>query len=231
MKIWPSDFINKIICEDCLEIMQYIPNKSIDFILTDPPFSFAGGISNGFSARADSQFFEHWLISIFKEFHRISKPSAWWLLWSDWRTISVYNSALFKSAIDYYDQRWVSQVIIHDREMIGMGKPFRNQTDWLAVIRGKKSSSRITVPKNQANIIKSYWYYGKHPNHPSEKSIKIAEKLIKWFSNKDDIILDSFVGAGTVAIACSNLDRKFIGIDNSEDYCKIAEERLVQGVL
>ena len=195
------------------------------------PFSFAGGISNGFFARTDSQFFENWLISVFKEFHRISNPLAWWLLWSDWRTISVYNSALFKSAIDYYDQRWVSQVVIHDREMIGLGRPFRNQTDWIAIIRGKKSSSKIIVPKNQPNIIKSYWYYGKHPYHPSEKSVEVAEKFIKWFSKEGDIILDAFLGAGSIAIACRNSKRKFIGIDIYEPYCKISRERLTQGVL
>lgn len=228
---YPKDFINKIICGDCLKIMKKMPDKCVDLILTDPPFSFAGGISNGFSSRADSQFFEHWLTSVFKEFYRISNPLAWWILWSDWRTMSVYNSALSKSAIDYYNQRWVSQVVIHNRDMVGMGRPFRNQTDWVAVIRGKKSSSKLNIPKNQPNIIKSYWYYGKHPNHPSEKSLSIAKKFISWFSNENNLIFDPFLGSGTTAEACKLSHRNFIGIEINPEYCKIAEERLAQRVL
>jgi len=57
---------------------------------------------------------------------------------------------------------------------------------------------------------------------------KVAEKIIKLSTNKNDIVLDCFSGSGTTAVACQNLKRNFIGIEISEEYVKIAEQRLKQ---
>ena len=81
------------------------------------------------------------------------------------------------------------------------------------------------------NWISKYWYYGKHNNHPAEKDPDMAQQLIRWCSDENDIILDPFLGSGTTAVAAKELGRKFIGIEISEEYCKIAVKRLRQGVL
>jgi DNA modification methylase len=59
-------------CGDCLDLMRTIPDGSIDALLTDPPFSFAGGISNGRSSIADSQFFLHWWRDVCRQLDRKS---------------------------------------------------------------------------------------------------------------------------------------------------------------
>lgn len=63
---------------------------------------------------------------------------------------------------------------------------------------------------------------GKNRFHPTQKSLKLFEELIKKHSNKDDIVMDTFLGSGTTAIACINTDRKFKGCElNLEYYNKI----------
>jgi len=213
---------------DCREILQAVGLS--DAVITDPPFSFAGGISNGFASRADSQFFECWLADVFRLLHRVSVPTSAWALWCDWRTASIYDEVLGSSASDYYDQRRVSQVIIHDREMIGMGSPFRNQVDWIAIVRGKSTDFRERIPSDQPNILRDYWYYGKHDFHPAEKSPAIAGKLIKWLSDEGQTVIDPFMGSGTTLIAAKALARKAIGIEIEEKYCEIAAKRLSQEV-
>ena len=59
---------------------------------------------------------------------------------------------------------------------------------------------------------------GKNRFHPTQKSLVLFEDLIKKHSNKDDIVLDTFLGAGTTAIACKNTNRKFKGCELSTEY-------------
>jgi DNA modification methylase len=226
VKTFYEDKWVKIFHGDCRDLLPTL--TPVDLVLTDPPFSFTGGFSNGFASRTDSQFFETWLEIIFKELQRASKPTAAWCLWCDWRTAAIYDEVLGKSAEDYYDQRRVSQVLIHDREMVGMGSPFRNQLDWIAIVRGKHTDFAERIPKNQPNIIREYFYYGKHEYHPSEKSVSVATKLVNWLSDKDATILDPFCGGGTTLVAAKYSNRYSIGIEIEEKYCEIAAKRCMQ---
>lgn len=211
---------------EALNVLSTLPDASVDAVITDPPFAFAGGISNGLSSRVDSQFFEHWLVAVFRELHRVSRPEAAWFLWCDWRTASVYDIALQKAAIDYHDTRHVTQVIVHDREMVGMGTPFRNQLDWIALVRGKKTDFSTRIPKNQPNIIREYWYYGKHAHHPAEKSVAIARRLVNWITSPGGIVLDPFAGSGTTCLAAKIKGRRYIGIEREAEYVEIATKRV-----
>ena len=209
---------------DCLEVMQEIPDNYVDSVVTDPPFAFAGGISNGIASKADAQFFIHWLKDVFREIQRITKEKSAWFLWCDWRTIAAYTEALREAAGDYYNQRWISQIIIHNRDMVGMGSPFRNQLDYLALIRGKKTNFEKRIPKNQPNIFTKYWYYGKHKNHPSEKDPEVSKMLMNWIADIGDIIFDPFLGSGSSAIGSIG-SYNFIGIEKEKKYFDIAVAR------
>ena len=59
---------------------------------------------------------------------------------------------------------------------------------------------------------------GKNRFHPTQKSLLLFEDLIKKHSNENDIILDTFLGSGTTAIACKNTNRKFKGCELSKEY-------------
>lgn len=84
---------------------------------------------------------------------------------------------------------------------------------------------RDTKRSNREGLI--YWYYGKHKNHPSEKSVDIARQLVRWCSDKGMLILDPFCGSGTTLIACELEERRSIGIDKEDEYVQIAKNRLI----
>jgi len=63
-------------------------------------------------------------------------------------------------------------------------------------------------------------------NHPTVKPIALMEYLIKLVTRENAIVLDTFIGSGTTAIACIKLNRKFIGIEKEEEYVKIAKARI-----
>lgn len=63
-------------------------------------------------------------------------------------------------------------------------------------------------------------------NHPTQKPIKLMERLVYLFSNPEDTVLDFCCGSGTTGVACLNLNRKFVGIEKNEKFFEIAEKRL-----
>ena len=62
--------------------------------------------------------------------------------------------------------------------------------------------------------------------HPTQKPYKLIEKLIQLVSNKNDTILDTFMGSGSTGIACLTQERNFIGCEIDKEYFDIAENRI-----
>ena len=78
--------------------------------------------------------------------------------------------------------------------------------------------AKVTSGKNRASK--------ERMPHPAQFPIDLIERLVLGFTNKEDIILDPFIGSGTTAVTCLKLDRKCIGFEVREDYCEIAKNRI-----
>jgi site-specific DNA-methyltransferase (adenine-specific) len=70
---------------------------------------------------------------------------------------------------------------------------------------------------------------GKNRFHPTQKSLPLFEELIKKHSNENEVVLDTFLGGGTTAIACQNTNRRFKGCEISEEYFAKVEE-IIRGL-
>ena len=62
--------------------------------------------------------------------------------------------------------------------------------------------------------------------HPTQKPVPLMEYLIKTYTNESETVLDFAMGSGTTGVACKNLGRDFIGIENNKDYFAIAQKRI-----
>jgi DNA modification methylase len=204
--------------------MKQIPSGSIAAIVTDPPFAFAGGLSNGMSSSVDSQFFSHWWRAVCDELARILAPDADGFIWCDWRTAPII-AAGFAPRKQTYDFFKLSQMLFHYREMPGMGRPFRSSVDMIAYIKGPKSKSS-RIPATTHNFVSKYWYYGKHEHHPAEKDVEICKTLLGWCSDAGQLVIDPFAGSGTAAIAAHELGRCFIAIELEQVHFLTACRRL-----
>ena len=98
-------------------------------------------------------------------------------------------------------------------------------------IRTKRNPRDKREFKNDKQLVPNVWYSNDKTEmmiaeHPTIKPLEIIETIIKVSSNMGDTILDCFMGSGTTAVACIKTNRKFIGIEISPEYCKIANERI-----
>jgi len=212
---------------DCLEYMKTMPDKSVDAVITDPPFTFAGGISNGRASMADNQFFLYWWKDICAELNRALKPEGEGFVWCDWKSASTIAAGFQQ------DQKYTwraAQMLYHYREMPGQGAPFRNSVDTFLYVRGPKSDGHRIVNTTH-NWISKYWYYGKHENHPAEKDPEICAQMLDWCSDVGDTVFDPFMGSGTTGVACMQLGRNFIGCEIEPKYFEIAKKRIEQAAM
>ena len=63
-------------------------------------------------------------------------------------------------------------------------------------------------------------------DYPTQKPVRLLERIIEISSNDKDVVLDPMCGSGSTGIAANNLNRKFIGIDKNKDACKLSKKRL-----
>lgn len=93
----------------------------------------------------------------------------------------------------------------------------------------KQREGKSTIEKESfMKISKGLWNFcpSKYGNHPATFPIILPKYCISFFSYEGDVVLDPFMGSGTTGMACKELNRDFIGIEISEKYYKLAEQRL-----
>lgn len=236
--IWPDDFINKIICGDCLEVMREMPDECVNLINADPPFRFSSGAGVGFISREKKQHIKRVMkfssayfdpTNCLEASRRLMrKYNSYW--WGNKSLVNVYLNFAnhYNYLFDILTWHKANPVPIFNNHHL-------NDTEYCILIREKGScfNSNLEIGKYKKYYIS---FLGskvgqKAMGHPSVKPLELIKIQIELSSEKGSLILDPYLGSGTTAVACRQLKRNFIGIEINPDYCKIAEERLAQGVL
>jgi DNA modification methylase len=210
---FPEDFVNKIICGDCLKLIKKIPDNSIDVILTDPPYGLnKEGIQNDVDL---SVFYE-----VLPECYRVLKENSWFITFFSTKFLPML---FINNPFSYF---W--QITLYCPE--GMVKSPVGITKFMSCFVFKKGNPKI-VQRNKDIFIDTP---GKmiEPdegfiNHPTPKPKHFIKEILRMFTKENDLILDPFIGSGSMAVACSQLNRNFIGFEINQNYVKLANKRLV----
>jgi len=210
---------------DCLDVMQGIPDGSVDMVMTDPPYGMnfqSNRSKNGprhKKIEGDSAADFRWLQDAF----RLLKPDGGGLIsFCDWNTSHRWREEIECAGFIVKSQ------VIWDRMHHGMGDlkgAFAPQHD---VIWYATKGRRIFVNGRPKSVIRH-----KRPSpvddhgHPTCKPVALMEDLIKATDDgSGGLILDPFLGSGTTGVAAANTGRRFIGIERDPDYFTIAQARI-----
>jgi len=208
---YPEDFINKIICGDCLELIKLIPDNCIDVVITDPPY---GLNKNGVRNDADLSLF----YNVMPECDRVLKDNSFFITFFS----TKFFPQLFKN--NPFDYFW--QIVLYCPE--GRVKSPIGYTKYMSCFIFKKGKPKILrwskdifvdTPGKMVEPDEGYI------DHPTPKPKHFIKEILKMFTNEDDLILDPFIGSGSTAIACAQLNRRFIGFEIEEKYCRLAVNR------
>ncbi len=241
---YPDDFINKVICGDCLDVLKHIPDGAVDLVLTDPPYGTT-------ACKWDSVIP---LEPMWEQLKRVIKPNGAIVLFGS----EPFTSALIMSNIKMFKYCWVWEKNSVTGVLNAKKQPLRCIED-VVVFYGKQClynpqgvvlcnlvcSTGNTNDKNSDNYgaVKGKTYIKKQTGyprqiqrfksviktiHPTQKPVALMEYLIKTYTNENETVLDFTMGSGTTGVGCKQLGRRYIGIEINPDYCKIAEDRLRQ---
>jgi DNA modification methylase len=232
---------------DCLEVMKLIPNKSIDAIITDPPY---GTTACKWDSVIDFDL-------MWEQLNRIIKPNGAIVLFGS----EPFSSALRMSNIKNYKYDWIWQKSRGSNFMLVKKQPlkyheqihifYKKQPKYNPIMKqaephliDKRTNLNPTFTKgalmlnrklpakrkkdNGLRYPRSVINFKSSPNkvHPTQKPVALMEYLIKTYTNELETVLDFTMGSGTTGVACSNINRDFIGIELDKEYFEIAEQRI-----
>ena len=232
--------LNQILHADCFDIIPKIKNKSVDLILTDPPFVISR--KSNFKITTDN----------LNDVSR-SKFSNISIDFGEWDKSEINLDILFEhykrilkkggSLIIFYDI-WKANIIKEIAEKHGFKQPriciwVKNNATPINSKHNYLSNSaeyfftfvKSGKPTFNSEYDKGIYNYpichGKErTNHPTQKPLNLIKDIIKKHSNQGDTILDTFAGSGSIGVAAKELDRNYILIEKEEEYFNICQSRI-----
>ena len=241
--------------DDCLKILETIPENTFDMIFADPPYMLSnGGItcqngkvvsvnkgkwdeSQGFEQ--DFEFHKKWLSAC----KRVLKKNG--TLWISGTYHSIYSCGFAMQLLGYHilnDISWFKpnaspnmccryftashETLIWARK----DKKTKHTFNYELMKNGDFSSDFIKKPNTQ---MRSVWAIGTPKKsektfgkHPTQKPLDLLERIILASTNEGDLILDPFMGSATTGVAALKHNRKFVGIEKEKEFVELAEKRL-----
>lgn len=239
--------IYKLLQGDCLELMNKIPNKSLDMIFTDLPY----GTTN---CKWDSIIS---LDKLWKHYNRIIKDNGVILLFAQ----TPFDKVLGASNLKMLKYEWIwektqatghlnakkmpmkahenilvfyKKLPTYNPQMTEGHTPIHSYTKYVSTQNNteiyNKMNKEISGGGETTRYPRSVIQFASDKQtchlHPTQKPLALCEYMIRTYTNENDLILDSCMGSGTTGVAALNLNRRFIGIELDEMYFNVAKQRI-----
>ena len=240
--------LNTITNSDCLKYLKKLPDNSVDLVLTDPPYfiGFDGGKGWDKQWKNDREYIQ-WCIEWTKECIRVLKDERMLVVWG---TLKTEAFLLYKLALNRMEGITPQNEIIWSYNWGGRskdnfarkheyawcystGKKFLFNADDVRIDRKMNTNIRTGLQHTKGTIPTCVWEKNNHTTsedycgwHPTTKNIEILERIIRAYSNENDLVLDCFMGSGSTAIACKKTNRDYIGCELDKEYISKARKRI-----
>jgi site-specific DNA-methyltransferase (adenine-specific) len=225
---------------DCLEGLAQIPDKSVDVIITDPPYFLSmGHAGSKTTAKAlaknsdmlnsnrcfnDLAICSPFYKQLFAEYARVLKDTGSFYFFTDFRGYAYYFP-LLNAALP------VRNLIVWDK-IAGPGSFYSFAHEFI-VFGTYQSKTKKGVGSNVWRM-QAFSSGAKKTNgekeHPTQKPVELIQKMIEDSTEPGAVVLDTFMGSGTTAVACLRTGRNYIGFELDEGYLALAQRRIAETV-
>jgi site-specific DNA-methyltransferase (adenine-specific) len=252
-----QDIIGKIIHQDLLECLPFLPDAFIDLLIIDPPYNLTKQFGGRKFAKTTEVRYQQWLETWLPPLKRCLTPQASIYVCCDWQSSKAVQTVLEQHFIIRNRITWerekgrgaktnwkncsediwfctLDKAYYFDVEAVKLKRkviaPYRHSSGKPKDWQDTDSGKyRLTHPSNLwTDISVPFWSMPENTNHPTQKPEKLIAKLILASSKPGDVVCDPFVGSGTSCVVAKKLGRQFVGIELEEEYCALALARLAR---
>jgi len=205
--------MSRFILGDCRHVLATMPDNSIDFILTDPPYLVNYIDRSGRAIANDVN--DDWLNPVTLEMYRVLKDNALCVSFYGWTKVDRFFAAWRAAGF-----RPVGHIVF--------AKTYTSKTNFVGYAHESAfvlAKGKPAVPENPISDVQP-WVYSGNKHHPTEKPVGNLKSLIESFTKERDIVVDPFAGSGSTCVAAALCNRRYIGVELLPEYHGAAVRRL-----
>jgi site-specific DNA-methyltransferase (adenine-specific) len=240
---------------DCVRAASLLPRGFVDLLILDPPYNLNKTFNGRKFSQSSVEDYANWLDGVVAAFEPLLKSTATIYVCGDWLTsASIFKVCsgrfVVRNRITWEREKgrgaqsnwkncsediWfctrsdnytfnVDAVKLRRRVIA----PYRNgdgtPKDWTEQTTG---NFRDTYPSNLwTDISIPFWSMPENTDHPTQKAEKLIAKLVLASTLPGDFVFDPFLGSGTSSVVAKKLGRRYLGVEQDEEFCLLAERRL-----
>jgi len=241
----PEESINKIFCKSS-EKMEELPDNSVHLMVTSPPYN----VGKEYDENLSLQEYRNFLSRVWEEVHRVLVPGGRVCInianlgrkpYIPLHTFIIEDMLkigfLMRGELIWNKASTASPSTAWGTWLSAKNPVLRDIHEYILVFskdtfsRVNHSNEKTTMTRDEfLEFTKSIWTFGaesaRKVGHPAPFPVELPLRCIKLYTFENDVVLDPFIGSGTVAVAALMENRKFVGYDVEEEYVKIAEKRI-----
>jgi site-specific DNA-methyltransferase (adenine-specific) len=205
--------VDTVILGDCQKVLRWLPDASIDMVLTDPPYLVRYTDRGGRSIMNDDN--GRWIFPAFAEIFRVMKPDTFCVSFYGWSKLARFLTAWREIGFRPFGHFvWVKRYASCTRHT-----RMKHEQAYLL------AKGNPPMPKDPpADVLE--WAYTGNRLHPTQKPVSGLVPLIRAFTKPGAIVLDPFAGSGTTGVAARQCNRRYLLIEQDATYYRTAEARL-----
>ena len=232
--------LNTIVCADAMDFIKALPDKSVDAVITDPPY---GTTAIGWDKALD-------LAAWWEAVERVCKPNTPIVMTCS----QPFTSMLVMSNLKHFRHEWIwrktrasgflnankaplkahENIVVFSQNTAAYFPQMERGTAYRMIscasageyVRDKSVGGYVTENNGTRyphSVITSKSTNG---DHPTQKPLDLMRYLVSTYSQPGDLILDPFAGSGTTLVAAQQLGRNFLGCDITPEYVALAQKQL-----
>lgn len=206
-------FQNQIMQGDCVEVLKSLPDRSVDLVVTDPPF--LGGYRDRRGRTLANDHKPEAVVGAYEGLYRVLRPDSFCITFYGYPRLHDFVHAWTKAGF-----RTVGHMVWPKRYASSARFVEVRHESAYVLAKGRPQLPAEPLPSVQQ------WEYSGNRDHPTQKALRVMEPLITAFSQEGDLVLDPFAGSGTTCVAAALNGRRYLGIEFEPKYCELARRRL-----